>query len=156
MNQRLQNLLQEQLQRLQKMVKHLLYSRDSVSLPVVLDNEQASMAYEALSARFSRLQDGLIPVFRTLACLELEQKKSERILDLLHVMEKYGIVASVTQWQNMRELRNAIAHEYWDNDEALGTLLENVWHDSVILVETVQRLQAYCVKEGFVILGEGG
>lgn len=151
MNQRLQDLLHEQLQRLQKMVSHLMYSRDSVTLPIKLDDAQKAIAYEALSARFSRLQDGLIPVFRTLACLELEQKKSERILDLLHLMEKYSIVASVTQWQNMRELRNAIAHEYWDDDEALATLLEKVWRDSVVLVETVQRLQVYCVKEGFII-----
>ncbi|MDQ6962518.1 MAG: hypothetical protein Q9M28_08335 [Mariprofundaceae bacterium] len=151
MKHNLQILLHEQLQRLQKMVAHLMYSHNSIHLPIVLGHEEKMIAYEALSARFSRLQDALIPVFRTLAQLELEHRKSERILDLLNLMEKYRIVESVEKWQQIREMRNTIAHEYWDDDEALAGLLTQVWHDTELLTETVKRLQLYCVREKFIV-----
>jgi len=150
MNQNLNRLLKEQLAKLNKMVDHLNFSHDRVTLPPDLSCEDELERWEALTSRFARLQDGMIPVFRTLSQLELEEGHVETILDLLNLMEKRRIVDSVQVWQRIRQLRNAVAHEYWDDSEALHIFLTQVWHDCAELTLTVSRLHDYCVKRGYI------
>ncbi|MDX8404972.1 MAG: hypothetical protein R8K50_02345 [Mariprofundus sp.] len=150
MNHELNQLLVDQLDKLQKMSEHLHFSHARVLPPPDLSCGETLERWEALTSRFARLQDGMIPAFRTLSMLELEERHAERVLDLLNLMEKRGIVASVEAWQAMRQLRNAVAHEYWDDNHALREFLTQVWHDCARLTETVVRLRNYCIKYGYL------
>ncbi len=79
---------------------------------------------DQLVFRFGKLQDAigtrLLP-----AMLQLlqEWRDDEPFLDKLNRAEKLGMLASVEQWQWLRELRNQTAHEYPDNP---ALVLENL------------------------------
>ena len=101
--------------------------------------------FVALTARFSRLQDGMLAPFRSVAFAELEERKAERIPDLLNLMEKRGIIRASEDWAIMRRIRSAIAHEYWENADELDELHQSVLEYSKILLDSVARLSRYIV-----------
>ena len=68
---------------------------------------------------------------------------ADRVPDLLNLMEKRGIIESATDWGKMRELRNAIAHEYWDNEQERDELFGRVAVYSRALLRVLERLGAY-------------
>ncbi len=139
-------LLQQAVARVIKQVAHLHYTLDRLDPACPLDDPAIVERYEALTARFSRLQDTLVGPFRSIALLELEEQKAERIPDLLNLMEKRGIVPAAGDWPAMRRLRNAIAHEYWDNPDELRELFILVVHYSKVLMTTVTNLSHYVAR----------
>ncbi len=111
-----------------------------------LDDADDLDHYEALTARFGRLQDTSLGPFRLIAILELEERKTERVRDLLNYMEKLGIIDSSDEWAEMRPLRNAIAHEYWSNRAQLAEMFTSVAGFSRKLLGTVTRLHQYATR----------
>lgn len=68
-------------------------------------------AYENLTSRFARTCDLLInKVYRSIDQVELEP--SGTIIDILNRAEKRGLVNSVQEIREIKELRNMIAHDY--------------------------------------------
>lgn len=136
----------EVLERARKQVAHLEYSLNRVRQVEGIPEAERLERYEALTARFSRLQDTLIAPFREIAFLELEPDKNNRLVDLLNFMEKLEIIESVSHWHAFRRTRNAIAHEYWDDPERVKRLLNEVEVESQMLIATVGRLEQYGQK----------
>ena len=84
----------------------LIFEKSKIKLTV-----EEKESCEALVARFTRILDFLFQrVFRTLDKIELQEEGTA--LDRLNRMEKRGIISSANLWQELRELRNEIAHEY--------------------------------------------
>lgn len=140
-------LLRSQLEAVRRQAEHLAYTRIHLGHPSALDrvkDPEVLEKYEALTARFSRLQDLLIHPFRTVAILEMEEERTERIPDLLNLMEKRGIVPEAEMWRTMRGVRNAIAHEaYEEGDEKLRELLSKAFDLSGALLDIVRKLEHY-------------
>lgn len=67
--------------------------------------------YDALSDRFIRAVEVAIRFFRTYERL-MYAENSDTYRDLLGRIEKLDLVSSVTEWVDMREVRNRIAHDY--------------------------------------------
>jgi len=143
------DLLHHGLRQVEKQAEHLRYTLAHLAEDAPLDDPVVLEAYEALTARFARLQDLLLRPFRAIAFLELEEEKTERIPDLLNLMEKRGIVTATADWPVMRKLRNAIAHEYWDTEAELRSLLHGVRSYSLRLLETTDRLLSYAKRMGY-------
>jgi hypothetical protein len=107
---------------------------------------------DAFVARFGRLQDNLgdkvIPELRRQS---LEQPGAA--LDNLNRMEKLGLLPSVADWVQARNLRNRLVHEYVrDPDELAGALLRA--RELVpLLVQTYNRTSGYA-GERFAGAGE--
>src|SRR5581483_6288772 len=73
--------------------------------------EQELEAFEALTARFSRLSDLMIQkIFRLIDTLELVNEGT--IPDRLNRAEKRELISSAKLFTELRMLRNTIAHEY--------------------------------------------
>lgn len=67
--------------------------------------------YDAMSSRFIRAVEMALRLMRSLERLEFaEQSDSAR--DLLHRMEKLGVVTEAGLWLMMRDMRNRIVHDY--------------------------------------------
>jgi hypothetical protein len=64
--------------------------------------------------RFTKLQDVMsAQLFRRFALDVLrEPVESVPIIDILNLLERYRFLPSVLRWQEIREVRNQIAHEY--------------------------------------------
>lgn len=134
------------IERLEQQAVHIQRTLSRVRVPPALDDVDDLDHYEALTARFARLQDTLLGPFRLIAILELEERKAERVRDLLSYMEKLGIIDSSDEWAEMRRLRNAIAHEYWSNRAQLAEMFASVAGFSRKLLDTVTRLHQYATR----------
>jgi hypothetical protein len=74
-------------------------------------NSEAMDAFEALTSRFARTADLIFnKVFRSLAYISEGENLSW--LDVLILMEKYGVIESAEDARIIKELRNDILHEY--------------------------------------------
>lgn len=82
-------------------------------------------ALDQFAYRFTKLQDVIsVQVFRRFALEVLhEPVESLPIIDILNLLERYGYLSSAMRWQEIREVRNQITHEYrLDPGELIITL----------------------------------
>jgi len=101
-------------------------------------------ALEALTARFARLEDILIKrVFRAVAAVELSD--AERLLDVLDLMERLHLIKGTEQWVELKELRNAVVHEYELDD--LPALQRRVYKAVPILLDTLDAVSGYAADQ---------
>lgn len=100
-------------------------------------------AYEALTARYSRLSDLLIQkVFRIIDTLELVNEGT--LVDRINRAEKRNIIASAKEFTSLRLLRNTIVHEY-EPDE-YTRIFKDVLKVTPILLDSVEKTNQYCQK----------
>jgi hypothetical protein len=68
--------------------------------------------------RFTKLQDAVgLRLFPSIIPVVTGNDEVRPFLDALHELEKAGVIESVGQWQELRVLRNNLAHEYPDSKE---------------------------------------
>lgn len=130
------------LERLGRLAAHLERSIAGIETGIEDPLERLDR-FEALTSRFARMQDLLLAPFRAIARLEYEEAALDRVPDLINLMEKRGIIDSAREWAKMRELRNAIAHEYWDNEQERDELFALALSYSRALLGILERLAEY-------------
>ena len=112
---------------------HLLALREAMTRcpqPLTEDhfatrNPALVAALDQFAYRFTKLQDVIsVQVFRRFALEVLhEPVESLPIIDILNLLERYGYLSSAMRWQEIREARDQITHEYrLDPDELIITL----------------------------------
>ncbi|VAW56519.1 hypothetical protein MNBD_GAMMA07-2270 [hydrothermal vent metagenome] len=118
-----------------------------------LDNTpELAERVDAFVARFGRLQDTigdkLIPELRR-QMLEVPMAA----LDNLNRMEKLGLLSSVINWVEARNLRNRLVHEYMNNSEEFASALNRAHQLVALLVETYNQINRYAKShfEGEVV-----
>jgi hypothetical protein len=72
--------------------------------------------WEAYCSRFSRLQDMIVKRYFRLLAVSNDPAWSGSVRDLFNVMEKDRVIDSAASWMQLRELRNARAHEYEESE----------------------------------------
>lgn len=112
-------LLQETSRKLTKALEHLAYSFNKVQkLPGELSemDDEIMETWESFSSRFARVSDIFVMQYlRTKIAIE-EPGFKGTTRDYLNKAEKLGLITDAKQWFIIRELRNAAAHEYNDED----------------------------------------
>jgi uncharacterized protein YutE (UPF0331/DUF86 family) len=95
---------------------------------------------ELLTSRFSRVCDMLInKVYRSIDRAELNSPGT--LIDVLNRCEKRGIIDSVDQVRELKELRNQIVHEY--ANEVLPVLFRDLYKQTPRLIDLVERAIRY-------------
>jgi hypothetical protein len=100
---------------------------------------------DAFLVRFGRLQDNLgdklVPeILRQM----LETPKAA--IDNLNKMEKLGLLTSVLDWVEARNLRNRLVHEYVDDNQEFSESINRAMELVPLLVDTYERLNHYANK----------
>lgn len=97
---------------------------------------------DALLYRFTHLQDTMAGKVLSL-WLEItaEQTQSLSFIDKLNLLERREIIESAYQWQNLRDLRNKLSHEYDDKPERQAELLNHVWQSFPMIRVCVERIK---------------
>jgi hypothetical protein len=108
-------LIDKKLEHLERMRGYLTYSLEQVSSLMPIDDWKALTPkhHETLATfrvRFSEFQEHLGKTMRAVAIEE--EQKTEPFTSVLLYMEKLSIIDSAQAWKELRELRNAVNHEY--------------------------------------------
>ncbi len=99
--------------------------------------------FENLTSRYARTTDMLIgKILRSIDTVELMEPGS--LIDSANRAEKRGIVDSVSQLRELKELRNEIVHEY--ETAELTLLFEAVLKGTPLVLATAQKITDYCSK----------
>ncbi len=126
------------------MRQYLSYSTEQVTALLPITDWQALQPdqHETLAAfriRFSEFQEHMGKTMKAVAVEE--EKPAEPFTAVLLYMEKLGCIPSVDRWKDIRELRNAVNHEYADDPELLHEFFVQMikavpelmtWHEELI------------------------
>lgn len=137
-------LIWKKLEHLARMRGYLSYSlAQTLRLVPIQDWENLTPGnHETLAAfrvRFSEFQEHLGKAMRAIAIEE--EQKSEPYTAMLLYMEKLQIIESAQHWKEIRELRNAVNHEYEENATKLSEFFMELtiatpqlftWHDNLL------------------------
>lgn len=128
--------------------KRLLYALKSLAhlIPFTAEkvqnlSEHDFLVVELMTNRFSKLQDfvgaKIINLF-----LDVSQEPFEALtmIDKLNKLEKFHIIDDKDVWQEMRELRNHLAHEYPDQPELVAQFLNQTYSFSQDLLQILSKL----------------
>lgn len=150
-------LIARQLYHLERMADYLRFSYERVQpivaaldWPLLSPEQHESLA--AFRVRFSEFQEHLGKTMRAVAIEE--EIETERFGAVLAFMEKMGILDSTEHWKLLRELRNAVNHEYEEEAEKLEDFFVALVDETPNLFDYFQRLLVYC-RDAYGILPEG-
>lgn len=145
-------ILKENLRIVERMLSHLERSYRQAALDLPLQPAMVSGLSEGqidrldlYLARFGKLQDFLVSkLFRSLSMASLEDTSQDiSLIDSLRRMEKYGIVASLDRWLELRLLRNSLTHEYLTGDEEIAENINAAFSYYPELESTLKRANEY-------------
>lgn len=142
-----QRLLQAKLRHLSRMSDYLAFSHGQVT-PLLGKPDWAQLTaeeHESLAAfrvRFSEFQEHLGKAMRSVAIEE--EVDVDRFGSVLAFMERLRVIDSVDQWKLIRELRNAVNHEYEDNEHRLREFFTAMAAQTPVLQGCLERLVAFC------------
>jgi hypothetical protein len=78
--------------------------------------------------RFAKLQDGMgAKLLPEVLELTKEQGELDAYLDKLNRLEKIGALPCVDEWLELRQMRNAFAHDYPENSELQAAILNQAF-----------------------------
>ena len=140
-------IIQIKLQHLARMQEYLQYSLSQVHPLLPIQDWQALTPdkHESLAAfrlRFSEFQEHLGKAMRAVAVEE--EQEVERFGSILAFMERLGVIDSTEHWKLIRELRNAVNHEYEDDGTRLGEFFALLAGEAPTLFGYLDRLKAFC------------
>jgi len=86
--------------------------------------------------RYAKLQDAMGQrLFKGMLAYFQEDVEALPFVDILNKLEKLEFIASAEKWQELREIRNVIAHEYDDSPELAAQALNAVFASHQDLID---------------------
>ncbi len=139
--------LEQQLQNMHQMEQLLSWSLtrcQTVNLEKADMPERENLEkFESLTARFARFNDILLQkIFRLIDMIDLDHGGTVR--DRINRAEKKGLIDSASEFIEIRELRNSIAHEY--QPEALNLIFPRVLMFTPVLLDIADKIRDYCLR----------
>lgn len=97
--------------------------------------------------RFAKLQDAMGAKLLPLV-LELTKEQGDlaAYLDKLNRLEKIGALPSVDEWLELRELRNAFAHDYPEDSELQVAVLNRAYVAADRLLEILYHVKKFAAR----------
>jgi len=130
-----------------KEIQHLQYSAEKVfkggfteeRARQIANDEELAEQVEAFTSRFCRLQDTigdkLLP-----AWLDMLGEKKGVAIDNLDKAERIGVLPSVEQWLELRQLRNQMIHEYIEDLTVLADALQTAYQQLGFIVDVAESI----------------
>lgn len=142
--------LRDKLKQLQKMRRHLAYSRDKVVAWWHVDadfdgwNEDQLESLAAFKGRFAEFQDHLASAMKLIATIEGEDTRM--FTYVLNYMVQLEIIADMNDWQAVRGLRNTATHDYSESEAAKAKHFDGLLQYTNYLYETEESLANFVAR----------
>jgi len=108
-----------------------------------IDDETIAIL-DQFTTRFAKLQDAMgAKLFPALLELTKEPGEFAAYLDKLDRMEQIGALPSVDEWLELREMRNAFAHDYPEDSELQAATLNRAFAAGSRLAEILRQIKDY-------------
>jgi uncharacterized protein YutE (UPF0331/DUF86 family) len=108
---------------------------------VINMQEQEFLYFEVLTGRFSKLQDF---VGKQLIDLYLEVHKEDTdgltMIDKINKLEKLGLINNAEFWDELRQLRNHLIHEYPNHPDLTAQYLNKTYELARPLITLTNKL----------------
>jgi hypothetical protein len=146
------NILHKKLEHLRRMQADVLHSLGKLPVPLhtiksfgvtrlSLDERETISAF---TTRFATYQEHLGKMMRSIAIEE--ESAINPFGAILALMEKLDILDSQEKWKIVRDLRNAVNHEYEDDADELYQILNHMAESAPWLVSIHVKLEAFVNK----------
>lgn len=101
---------------------------------------------------FAKLQDKIGAKLFRQVLIELKELENESapMKDILNLLERLEIIKSAAQWDNIRDIRNSLAHDYPNSLTEKISSVRLATEGYTMLREIYQRLQTYCKEKGLI------
>ena len=146
-------IIQTKLVHLERMEAYLRYSLSQVA-KILLSQDWTLLTpdqHESLAAfrvRFSEFQEHIGKTMRAVAVEE--EQDVERFGAVLAFMERLKVLDTAEHWKAIRELRNAVNHDYADDSIRLAEFFDLLMVESPVLFGYLSRLKEFCAKNYFI------
>lgn len=99
--------------------------------------------------RFSKLQDALgNKLFKTVLISLGEEVASKSVIDIFNRLEQLEIIENYDIWQELRNLRNELAHDYEDDPAETAEKLNLLVNKKLNLEKYLNDIVGYLLKKG--------
>ena len=146
-------IIQTKLVHLERMEAYLRFSLSQVEkiLPsqdwtLLTPDQHESLA--ALRVRFSEFQEHIGKTMRAVAVEE--EQDVERFGAVLAFMERLKVLDTAEHWKAIRELRNAVNHDYADDSIRLAEFFDLLMAEVPVLFGYLSRLKEFCANSYFI------
>lgn len=97
--------------------------------------------------RFSKLQDSMgEKLFRVLLGKFEENIDRLAFLDIIKKLEKYVVMDIANEWQDLRNIRNQLAHEYEDDPIEMANIINLIYAKKSVIESLFLSIKARCYE----------
>ncbi len=140
--------------------KHLLrmnnaFEKIKPSLPIVPEriehlSDDEVEHIDQFIYRFSKLQDAVgQKLFKAVLSSLGESVDNKSVLDIFFRLEQLEIIKNYDGWEELRNIRNDIAHEYEENDRETAEKLNLLFDKRKVLEKYFNDILSYLRSKGF-------
>lgn len=99
---------------------------------------------DQLVYRFAKLQDALgAKLFPLINTVRREDAAALTMYDVLSDLEKAGAIPAADRWLALREVRNALTHDYGDDPDEGSRTLNELLEQAQTLIATAEQVDAF-------------
>ena len=97
--------------------------------------------------RFGKLQDAIgKKLFKSILIYLGEDIEDKSFIDMLNRLEKLNLLSDSEGWFELRQIRNELAHEYEDDNEEMGQIINKIFNEKARLVSYFTLIEKYFIN----------
>ncbi len=100
--------------------------------------------FDQLIYRYTKLQDKIGEILIKNICIMLEGESlsyRRTFIDYLNILEAHGIIENTAVWENLRQLRNELTHEYNNDCTKQVFMLNNLKNSISVLIDIFSKIE---------------
>ena len=129
------SLLESAIRECEKHLKRLTSAYNKINPLIPIDGEKYNKLtdteiehFDQYLYRFSKLQDAIgKKLIRSTLLFLGESIEGKSFIDMFDRLEQIGVIENFDKWQELREKRNALAHEYEDEPDENAEKLNQIY-----------------------------
>ena len=143
--------LQDAWRECERHVYHLIHALSSISAFRPLTGESIDLLtdeqvqdIDQFILRYTKLQDTMVSrLFTSILNYLYEPVDNRAMLDVLHRLEKLGLIDSTEMWQELRIVRNRFVHDYANDPEKNAAKLNMAFASTIDLYNMLDAIRTW-------------